>query len=45
MDFKVVPYSAIAPTCGLLLGTGIIGIQPVAIAQPVSDAASYQFTY
>lgn len=43
MDVKFVLYSAIAPTCGLLLGTGVMGVQPVAIAQPVSDAELENF--
>lgn len=43
MDLKVALYSAIAPTCGLLLGTGLMGIQPVAIAQLVSDTALENF--
>lgn len=43
MDLKFALYSAIAPTCGLLLGAGVMGVQPVAIAQPVSDAAIENF--
>lgn len=43
MGLKLALYSVIAPTCGLLLGTGLIGFQTLATAQPVSDAALETF--
>lgn len=43
MNLKLALYSAIAPTCGLFLGTGLIGFQSLAAAQPVSDVALDNF--
>ncbi|WP_299408196.1 PEP-CTERM sorting domain-containing protein [Acaryochloris sp. IP29b_bin.148] len=43
MDLKIALYSTMAPTCGLLLGTVLMGFQPLATAQPVSDAALENF--